>query len=233
MARAAGVHRGLRGSTGPSQPRHRAPDRPSGPFCARAPDGRARRGRRRLCDDMVIHSPFTFWHHAELRQYAFLRGVLVSEGAGECLAPVLARAAEIVARSCWRISTIPIRCDRTELVAHDRPSQSVVSLDSRHAELATDVTAPPPVRRFHRCLRRASRPCALQGADAIADRRSSGGDGDSVSVRSSPRSEPARNSRRLPGHDRSDHARLPETVSRLGAARPRLLRYPPAGPLPL
>lgn len=163
---------------------------------------------------MVVHSPFTFWHVLNYANYPGLRGDLFGATA-DCLAPVLARAAQV---GCVVIlenidDTSP--ADRTELVAAIDHPNLMVSLDTGHAELAHGRYGAPPVVDFVSASGARIGHVHLQDADGHADRHWHPGEG---RIPWSPvfaaLTEHAPGAR-LILEVRSRHHLLPQTVARL------------------
>ena len=125
---------------------------------------------------MVVHSPFTFWHTLNYVNYPALRGDVFAAIA-DCLAPVLARAAEAGCTVMLENIDDTDPADRTELVATvDHPNLKV-SLDTGHAELAHGRYGAPPVVDFIAASAARLGHVHLQDADGYADRHWHPGDG--------------------------------------------------------
>ena len=94
---------------------------------------------------MVVHSPFTYWHVLNRRNFAYIHGSML-EAAAECLAPVLTRAADIGCTLMLENIDDTDPADRRALVEMvDHPNLRL-SIDTGHAELAHGrYNAPPPV----------------------------------------------------------------------------------------
>ena len=163
---------------------------------------------------MVIHSPFTFWHTLNYANYTFLRGALF-EAAAECLAPVLARAAEIGCTVMLENIDDTDPRDRTELVAMIDHPNLMVSLDTGHAELAHGRYGAPPVVDFIAASAGRLGHVHLQDADGYADRHWHPGDGSIPWRPVFSALETCPQNPRLILEVHGDHARLPETVARL------------------
>ncbi len=165
---------------------------------------------------MVVHSPFNFWHTLNYANIPYLRDALFS-AAAECLAPVLARAAE---HGCTvmleNIDDTDPR-DRTELVAMIDHPNLMVSLDTGHAELAHGRYGAPPVVDFIVASAERLGHVHLQDADGYADRHWHPGDG-AIPWRPvfSALAACARNPR-LILEVNNDVERLPDSVARLEA----------------
>lgn len=163
---------------------------------------------------MVVHSPFTFWHTLNYANYTGLREQIF-EATAECLAPVLERArragVELV------LENIDDACpfDRVDLVRTiDHPFLKV-SLDTGHADLAHGQYKAPPVVDYVAAAGAMLAHVHLQDADGHADRHWHPGDGripwtavfDALgSLPSMPR---------LILEVRANFERIPETVRRL------------------
>ena len=84
---------------------------------------------------MVVHSPFTYWHVLNRRNFAYIHGSML-EAAAECLAPVLTRAADIGCTLMLENIDDTDPADRRALVEMvDHPNLRL-SIDTGHAELA-------------------------------------------------------------------------------------------------
>ncbi|MCC5979679.1 MAG: sugar phosphate isomerase/epimerase [Salinarimonas sp.] len=125
---------------------------------------------------MVIHSPFTFWHTLNYANFTYLRSALF-EATAECLAPVLARAADIECTVMLENIDDTDPRDRTELVATIDHPNLMVSLDTGHAELAHGRYGAPPVVDFIAASAERLGHVHLQDADGYADRHWHPGDG--------------------------------------------------------
>lgn len=125
---------------------------------------------------MVIHSPFTYWHVLNRRNYAAIRPYMF-EAAAECLAPVLARAADV---GCTVVienvdDTDPAdRVDLAQMIGHPNFR---VSLDTGHADLAHGRYNAPPVVDFIDAAAGWLAHVHLQDADGYADRHWHPGEG--------------------------------------------------------
>jgi sugar phosphate isomerase/epimerase len=163
---------------------------------------------------MVVHSPFTFWHTLNYANFTYLRGALF-EAAAECLAPVLARAAEIGCTVMLENIDDTDPRDRTELVATIDHPNLMISLDTGHAELAHGRYGAPPVVDFVAASAERLGHVHLQDADGYADRHWHPGDGSIPwrpvfsALAKCPKAP------RLILEVQNDHERLPETVARL------------------
>ena len=125
---------------------------------------------------MVVHSPFTFWHVLNYVNYPHLRGAIF-EAAADCLAPVLARAAEAGCTVMLENIDDTAPGDRTELVATIDHPNLMVSLDTGHAELAHGRYGAPPVVDFIAASAGRLGHVHLQDADGYADRHWHPGEG--------------------------------------------------------
>jgi len=165
---------------------------------------------------MVIHSPFTYWQLLNRANYPDIEPSIFA-AAADCLAPVLARAAQIGCTLMLENIDDTDPTARVRLVrAIDHPNLRV-SLDTGHAELAHGSYGAPPVVDFIAAAAGVLGHVHLQDADGYADRHWHPGDGripwrpvfDALArLEESPR---------LILEVRRDHARLPETVARLAA----------------
>ncbi len=125
---------------------------------------------------MVVHSPFTCWHHLNRDNYADLHGNMIAAMA-DCLAPVLARAGDI---GCTLMlenidDTNPRhRAEAVEAIGHPN---LMISLDTGHAELAHGRYGAPPVVDFVAQAGPLLGHVHLQDADGWADRHWHPGEG--------------------------------------------------------
>ena len=165
---------------------------------------------------MVIHSPFTYWQVLNRANYPALEGAAF-EAAADCLAPVLARAADVGCTLMLENIDDTDPTARVRLVRQiDHPNLRV-SLDTGHAELAHGRYGAPPVVDFIAAAAETLGHVHLQDADGYADRHWHPGDGHIpwrpvfaaiAALEVTPR---------LILEVRGDHARLPDTVARLAA----------------
>lgn len=125
---------------------------------------------------MVIHSPFTYWHVLNRINYPFVRP-LIFESAADCLAPVLERAATI---GC---TVVLENIDDTDPSARVELARTIghpalkVSIDTGHAELAHGRYNAPPVVDFIAATDDLLDHVHLQDADGYADRHWHPGEG--------------------------------------------------------
>lgn len=162
---------------------------------------------------MVVHSPFTYWHVLNYANYPALRADIFGACA-DCLAPVLARAAEAGCTVMLENIDDTDPADRTDLVAMiDHPNLRV-SLDTGHAELAHGRYGAPPVVDFVAASAARLGHVHLQDADGYADRHWHPGEGRIpwVPVFEALAAAP---SARLILEVARRHDRLPQTVARL------------------
>ena len=125
---------------------------------------------------MVVHSPFTFWHSLNYTNYPQLRGKLF-DAAADCLAPVLARAADAGITLMLENIDDTAPADRGDLVTQINHPALKLSVDTGHADLAHANYGAPPVIDF---LHQAGADLAhihLQDVDGHADRHWHPGDG--------------------------------------------------------
>ncbi len=165
---------------------------------------------------MVVHSPFTFWHVLNRDNYPSAHGDMIAAMA-DCLAPVLARAADT---GCTLMlenidDTDPRhRADAVRAIGHPNLA---VSIDTGHAALAHANYGAPPVVDFVAQAGDLLGHVHLQDVDGHADRHWHPGEGIIpwpaifASLARSP-SEP-----RLILEVRDRHDRLPESVAALEA----------------
>lgn len=125
---------------------------------------------------MVVHSPFTFWHRLNYANFPNLRADLFA-AAADCLAPVLARAAETGCTVVLENIDDTDPADRTDLVAMIDHPRLMVSLDTGHAELAHGRYGAPPVVDFIAASAGRLGHVHLQDADGYADRHWHPGEG--------------------------------------------------------
>lgn len=163
---------------------------------------------------MVIHSPFTFWHSLNHRNYPFIRPGMF-EAAAECLAPVLARAEDIGCTLMLENIDDAEPAVRVDLIAQINSPALAVSIDTGHAQLANGQYHAPPVTDFVHAAGARLGHVHLQDADGYADRHWHPGEGTLPwpaifnAIRRSP-AEP-----RLILEVASRFEALPETVARL------------------
>lgn len=163
---------------------------------------------------MVVHSPFTYWQLLNRDNYPDIEPAILG-AAADCLAPVLARAAEVGCTLMLENIDDTDPAARVRLVrAIDHPNLRV-SLDTGHAELAHGRYGAPPVVDFIAAAAGHLGHVHLQDADGYADRHWHPGDGripwrpvfDALAkLEESPR---------LILEVRADLARLPASVARL------------------
>ena len=165
---------------------------------------------------MVVHSPFTLWHVLNYANYPHLRGAIFGAIA-DCLAPVLARAAEAGCTVMLENIDDTDPADRTELVATIDHPNLMVSLDTGHAELAHGRYGAPPVVDFVAASAARIGHVHLQDADGYADRHWHPGQGripwGPVLEALATHAPAARLILEVNRH----HDRLPETAARLAA----------------
>lgn len=119
---------------------------------------------------MVAHSPVTDWHVLNHTNHPHLRASVL-EAVADCLAPVLAHAAEADSAVMTENTGDTGPADRTELVAMVDHPNLMVSLDTGHAELAHGRHGAPPVVDFVAASAARIGHGHLQDADRHADRR--------------------------------------------------------------
>lgn len=127
-------------------------------------------------DQMVIHSPFTYWHVLNRRNYAAIRPYMF-EAAAECLAPVLARAADVGCTVVIENVDDTDPADRVDLAAMIAHPNFRVSLDTGHADLAHGRYNAPPVVDYIDAAAGWLAHVHLQDADGYADRHWHPGEG--------------------------------------------------------
>ena len=165
-------------------------------------------------DLMVIHSPFNHWHQLNRANYVDVYPGLM-DAAATCLAPVLARAAEIgctlVLENCD--DTDPVA--RVDLVRQIGHPNLQVSIDTGHADICHGRYDAPHVVDYIAAAAGYLGHVHLQDVDGYADRHWHPGDGRIAwqpvfSALATLTERP-----RLTLEVRSDLQRLPATVARL------------------
>ena len=165
---------------------------------------------------MVVHSPFTYWHLLNRANYPDIEGSM-NAAAADCLAPVLARAADVGCTVMLENIDDTDPAARVEMVRRIGHPNLKVSLDTGHAELAHGRYGAPPVVDFVAAAAGLLGHVHLQDVDGYADRHWHPGDG-----RIPWRPVFAALAADAPGarlilEVRNDIARLPATVSGLAA----------------
>jgi sugar phosphate isomerase/epimerase len=118
---------------------------------------------------MVIHSPFTYWHLLNRDNYSDLRGSMVSNIA-DCLSSVLDHAADIGCTLVLENIDDTDPGDRAHVIGQIAHNNLKLSVDTGHAHLAHGRYGAPPVVDF---ISQAGADLAhihLQDADGYADR---------------------------------------------------------------
>jgi sugar phosphate isomerase/epimerase len=167
-------------------------------------------------DLMVIHSPFNHWHQLNRANYPSVYPSLMSCSA-DCLAPVLARAADT---GCTLVLE---NCDDTDAAARvelvrqiDHPNLKV-SIDTGHADICHGRYDAPHLVDFIAAAAGHLAHVHLQDVDGYADRHWHPGDG-RINWRPVFEALAALTEKpRLTLEVRSDLGRLPATVARLEA----------------
>ncbi|MGV8988765.1 MAG: sugar phosphate isomerase/epimerase family protein [Cypionkella sp.] len=118
---------------------------------------------------MVVHSPFTYWHLLNRRNFTYIHAAML-EAAAECLAPVLARAADIGCTLMLENIDDTDPADRRGLVAKIGHPNLRLSIDTGHAELAHGRYGAPPPVDFVTDAGALLGHVHLQDADGYADR---------------------------------------------------------------
>lgn len=163
---------------------------------------------------MVVHSPFGYWHHLNRDNYPGIRPAMF-EASADCLAPVLARAANTGCQIVLENIEDADPTVRVDLVAAIDHPMLAVSLDTGHAELAHGRYGAPPVVDYIAAAAGRLAHVHLQDADGYADRHWHPGDGripwrpvfDALAALPAPA--------RLILEVNADLGRLPQTVARL------------------
>lgn len=165
---------------------------------------------------MVVHSPFAFWHVLNRRNYPRAEATMI-EAAADCLAPVLARAADIGCTLVLENIEDTDPASRVDLVRQIGHPNLAVSIDTGHADLAHGNYGAPPVVDFIAAASGHLRHVHLQDVDGHADRHWHPGDG-RIAWRSVLTALAALDpAPRLILEVRDDLARLPRTVARFEA----------------
>lgn len=129
-----------------------------------------------LATHMVIHSPFTYWHLLNHRNYPDVLGLMFS-AAADCLEPVLKRAAETGCTLMLENIDDTDPATRVELVRQiDHPNLKI-SIDTGHADLAHGRYQAPPVNDFIAAAAGHLGHVHLQDVDGYADRHWHPGEG--------------------------------------------------------
>lgn len=167
-------------------------------------------------DHMVVHSPFTWWHELNLVNYPFVRPTMY-EAIADCLAPVLARAADTgctVMLENIDDAHPQARLGVIEAIDHPR---LMASVDTGHAELAHRLYRAMPVGDHVTSMGARLGHVHLQDVDGYADRHWHPGDGcvPFAAVFEALAASPARP--RLILEVRRDLVRLPATVAAMQA----------------
>lgn len=118
---------------------------------------------------MVVHSPFTHWHHLNFGDSDKLKGEIY-EACHACLDPVVARAKD---QGCELVIENIEDVDPMERVrlAESFDSDTVrVSLDTGHANCARGASGAPPVDYFVKAAGKQLAHVHLQDTDGHADR---------------------------------------------------------------
>lgn len=118
---------------------------------------------------MVVHSPFTYWHVLNRDNYSALRDSMIAN-IDACLAPVLQRASEI---GCTLVLENIDDTDPNDraLVLHQIAHENLrLSVDTGHAHLAHGRYNAPPVVDFITRAGTALAHVHIQDADGYADR---------------------------------------------------------------
>ncbi|WP_306005574.1 sugar phosphate isomerase/epimerase family protein [Aquicoccus porphyridii] len=125
---------------------------------------------------MVVHSPFTYWHLLNRRNYAELHGQML-EAIAACLAPVLARAGDIGCDLMLENIDDTDPGDRNDVVTRIGHPNLRVSIDTGHAQLAHGRYGAPPVVDFIAEAGAHLGHVHVQDADGYADRHWHPGEG--------------------------------------------------------
>ena len=125
---------------------------------------------------MVIHSPFTYWHVLNQRNYPDIKPSMFA-AAADCLAPVLERAANTGCVLMLENIDDTDPSTRVELVAEINHPNLKVSIDTGHADLAHGRYTAPPVTDFIAAAAGHLGHVHLQDVDGYADRHWHPGEG--------------------------------------------------------
>ncbi|NVO25308.1 sugar phosphate isomerase/epimerase family protein [Donghicola mangrovi] len=125
---------------------------------------------------MVIHSPFTMWNVLNRRNYPKVEAQMF-EAAADCLAPVLARAADIGCTLMLENIEDTDPASRMDLVRQINHPNLKVSIDTGHADLAHNNYDAPPVPDFIAAASGQLGHVHLQDVDGYADRHWHPGEG--------------------------------------------------------
>lgn len=165
---------------------------------------------------MVIHSPFNHWHQLNRANYPAVYPGLISF-AGECLAPVLDRAADI---GCMLVLE---NCDdtdagaRVDMVRQIGHANLQVSIDTGHADICHGRYDAPHVVDFIAAASGHLAHVHLQDVDGYADRHWHPGDGRIAWRPVFDALAALTETPRLILEVRSDLPRLPATTARIEA----------------
>ena len=125
---------------------------------------------------MVIHSPFTYWHVLNRRNYPDIQPSMFA-AAADCLEPVLKRAADVGCTLMLENIDDTDPATRVELVGQiDHPNLKI-SIDTGHADLAHGRYTAPPVSDFIAAAAGHLAHVHLQDVDGYADRHWHPGEG--------------------------------------------------------
>lgn len=125
---------------------------------------------------MVIHSPFTYWHVLNRRNYPDIQPSMFA-AAADCLEPVLKRAADLGCILMLENIDDTDPATRVELVRQiDHPNLKI-SIDTGHADLAHGRYTAPPVSDFIAAAAGHLGHVHLQDVDGYADRHWHPGEG--------------------------------------------------------
>lgn len=125
---------------------------------------------------MVIHSPYTQWHVLNRVNYSHLPEMIIS-AAVDCLAPVVARAADIGCTVVLENIDDTDPADRRRVVERLGHPNLKLSIDTGHADLAHCRYGAPPVADFIADAGALLGHVHLQDVDGYADRHWHPGEG--------------------------------------------------------
>ncbi len=125
---------------------------------------------------MVVHSPFTFWHSLNFRNYETQNEALFAAST-ECLAPVVQRAENIGCTLMLENIEDTDPALRRDLISSIDSSNLMISIDTGHAFLAHGQYKAPPVWDFILDAGKQLGHVHLQDADGYADRHWHPGEG--------------------------------------------------------
>ncbi|MEM6462221.1 MAG: sugar phosphate isomerase/epimerase family protein [Pseudomonadota bacterium] len=118
---------------------------------------------------MVVHSPFTAWHHQNFGHSSGLKD-RIYEACHENLAPVIARAQDIGCTLVLENIEDVDPAERRRLTQYLNSDSVKISVDTGHAHLAHDCAGAPPVDYFIKDAGAELAHVHIQDTDGYADR---------------------------------------------------------------